>query len=57
MKYATFGIIKSGTSTLEAALFGLPMVIVYKTGFITYSIGKNLVKVKMSIYIIPLSKN
>jgi lipid-A-disaccharide synthase len=46
MKYATFGIIKSGTSTLEAALFGLPMVIVYKTGFITYSIGKNLVKVK-----------
>jgi lipid-A-disaccharide synthase len=46
MKYAKFGIIKSGTSTLEAALFGLPMVIVYKTGFITYSIGKNLVKVK-----------
>jgi len=46
MRYAKFGIIKSGTSTLEAALFGIPMVIVYKTGFITYSIGKNLVKVK-----------
>ncbi len=46
MKYSKFGIIKSGTSTLESALFTLPMVIVYKTGFITYSIGKNLVKVK-----------
>ena len=46
MKYAKLGIIKSGTSTLESALFELPMVIVYKTGFITYSIGKNLVKVK-----------
>ena len=46
MKYAKLGIIKSGTSTLESALFELPMVIVYRTGFITYSIGKNLVKVK-----------
>ena len=46
MKYSKIGIIKSGTSTLECALFTLPMVIVYKTGFITYSIGKNLVKVK-----------
>ena len=46
MKYSKIGIIKSGTSTLESALFTLPMIIVYKTGFITYSIGKNLVKVK-----------
>lgn len=46
MKYAKFGIIKSGTSTLEAALFGLPMVIVYKTSLLTYVIGKNLVNVK-----------
>ncbi len=46
MKYSKLGIIKSGTSTLESALFKLPMVIVYKTGFITYLIGKNLVKVK-----------
>jgi lipid-A-disaccharide synthase len=43
MKYAKFGIIKSGTSTLEAALLGLPMVIVYKTNWITYLIGKVLV--------------
>lgn len=46
MKYSKFGIIKSGTSTLEAALFGLPMVIVYKTSLLTYFIGKNLVNVK-----------
>jgi lipid-A-disaccharide synthase len=46
MKYSKFGIIKSGTSTLEAGLFGLPMVIVYKTSLLTYYIGKNLVNLK-----------
>ncbi|MFO7446738.1 MAG: lipid-A-disaccharide synthase [Ignavibacteriaceae bacterium] len=46
MNFAKIGIIKSGTSTLEAALFGLPMVIVYKTTLITYLIGRNLVKLK-----------
>ncbi len=45
MKYAKLGIIKSGTSTLEAGIFGLPMVIVYKTSLLTYLIGKTLVKV------------
>ena len=44
MKYSSFGIIKSGTSTLEAGYFSLPMVIVYKTSPITYLIGKQLVK-------------
>ncbi len=46
MKHAKFGIIKSGTSTLEAGIFGLPMVIIYKTNFLTYFIGRQLVKVK-----------
>lgn len=46
LKYAKFGIIKSGTSTLEAALMALPMVIVYKTNPLTYFIGRNLVKIK-----------
>lgn len=46
LKYSKFGIIKSGTSTLEAGLFGLPMVVVYKTSSITYLIGKSLVKLK-----------
>ncbi len=44
-KYSKFGIIKSGTSTLEAALFGLPMIVVYVTSKLTYLIGKNLVKI------------
>ncbi len=45
LKYAKIGIIKSGTSTLEAGLFRLPMVIVYKTSYLTYLIGRSLVKV------------
>lgn len=44
MKYSKLGIIKSGTSTLEAGIFELPMVIVYKTSRLTYLIGKNLVR-------------
>ena len=44
MKYSHFGIIKSGTSTLEAGFFALPMIVVYKTNPLTYLIGKQLVK-------------
>jgi len=44
MKYSRFGIIKSGTSTLEAGFFALPMIVVYKTNPLTYMIGKQLVK-------------
>ena len=44
MKYSKLGIIKSGTSTLEAGIFELPMIIVYKTSRLTYLIGKNLVR-------------
>jgi lipid-A-disaccharide synthase len=44
MKYSHFGIIKSGTSTLEAGYFALPMIVVYKTSTLTYLIGKQLVK-------------
>ena len=43
MKYSRFGIIKSGTSTLEAGYFALPMIVVYKTSMLTYLIGKQLV--------------
>ncbi len=44
MKYSRFGIIKSGTSTLEAGYFSLPMLVVYKTSSLTYLIGKQLIK-------------
>lgn len=46
MLYAKAGIIKSGTSTLESALLGLPQVVCYKTGAVSYAIGKQLVKLK-----------
>jgi lipid-A-disaccharide synthase len=46
MRHSKFGIIKSGTSTLEAGILALPMIIIYKTSLITYLIVKSLVKVK-----------
>lgn len=33
----------SGTATLECGIIGRPMVIIYKTGFLTYQIAKRLV--------------
>ena len=45
LKHSKFGIVKSGTSTLEAGLMELPMVIIYKTSMLTYKIGKSLVKI------------
>ncbi len=44
MKKSKVGIIKTGTSNLEAALLGLPFVMFYKTSKISYTIGKFLVK-------------
>ncbi len=45
LKNAKFGIIKSGTSTLEAAIIGIPFVVIYSTSKITYELGKRLVKI------------
>ena len=39
-------IITSGTATLQAAIKGVPMVIIYKVSPVTYLLGKILVKVK-----------
>ncbi|MFH1687721.1 MAG: lipid-A-disaccharide synthase [bacterium] len=36
----------SGTATLETALIGRPMVVVYKTGWITYQIARRLIDLK-----------
>lgn len=46
LSYATAGIIKSGTSTLESALLNLPQVICYKGGNLSFKIAKKLVDVK-----------
>jgi lipid-A-disaccharide synthase len=34
----------SGTATLETGIIGRPMVVIYKTGYLTYQIAKRLIK-------------
>jgi lipid-A-disaccharide synthase len=46
LKSAKFGLIKSGTATLEAALLNLPQIVCYKTSFISYIIARLVAKVK-----------
>lgn len=46
LKHSHFGIIKSGTSTLEAGLFELPFIVVYSTNYFTYGLGRILVQIK-----------
>ena len=41
-----FAMTASGTATLENAILGIPMVIVYRTSRLTFEIAKRLVKVK-----------
>ena len=38
-------LVTSGTATLQAALIGTPMVVVYRTSPVTYQIAKRLVKI------------
>ena len=45
MQRATAGLVCSGTATLEAAFFGLPYALVYKTAWLTFEIGRRLVDV------------
>jgi lipid-A-disaccharide synthase len=46
MANADIAVVTSGTATLETAFFGTPMVVVYKTSWPTYWIGRMLVRVK-----------
>jgi lipid-A-disaccharide synthase len=39
-------IASTGTVTMECAFFGVPVVTLYKTSWVTYEIGKRIVKVK-----------
>ena len=45
MSIADVGIASSGTVTLEAAILKLPTVVIYKLAFLTYLLGKLLVKI------------
>lgn len=46
MQYAEAGVIKSGTSTLESALFNLPEVVCYRGGSLSFLIAKQLVNIQ-----------
>ncbi|MEK6565965.1 MAG: lipid-A-disaccharide synthase, partial [Bacteroidota bacterium] len=46
MDHSEFAFVTSGTATLETACFGTPMFVVYKTSWLTYLIGRLLVRVR-----------
>ncbi len=46
MRNADFAMVTSGTATLETGLFGTPMLVVYKTSWLTYILGRLLIQVK-----------
>jgi lipid-A-disaccharide synthase len=49
--------VTSGTATLETALFKVPQVVCYKTNWLTYIIGKSLIKIEyLSLVNILLNK-
>ncbi|MEP6926916.1 MAG: lipid-A-disaccharide synthase [Ginsengibacter sp.] len=43
---AKAALVTSGTATLETALFGVPEIVCYKAGAVSYEIAKRLVKLK-----------
>jgi lipid-A-disaccharide synthase len=45
MQRATAGMVASGTATMEAAYFRLPFVLIYKVAWLTWVVGKQLVRV------------
>ena len=45
MQRATLAITASGTATMECAFYGCPMIVVYKVNWLTYLIGRMIVKV------------
>ncbi len=46
LKIATAALVKSGTSTLETALFGVPQVVCYKGSAVSFAIAKRVVSIK-----------
>ena len=46
MANADVALVTSGTATLETAYYGTPMVVVYRTSWLTYVLGRLLVRVK-----------
>jgi lipid-A-disaccharide synthase len=47
MKFAHCAMVTSGTATLETGCFATPMVVVYKTSWITYWLARLVVRIRM----------
>jgi len=45
LSHATAAVVTSGTATLETTLFNVPQVVVYSTSWLSYQIGKRLIRV------------
>ncbi|HJO03953.1 MAG TPA: lipid-A-disaccharide synthase [Acidobacteriota bacterium] len=45
VRHARAAVVCSGTATLEVALLGTPEVVVYRTSWLTYNLGKLLVRI------------
>lgn len=46
LQMSNAALVTSGTATLETALFGVPLAVCYKGSWLSYQIGKRVVKVK-----------
>ena len=46
LQHSTSALVVSGTATLETALFKVPQVVCYKTGWLFYNLAKMVVKIK-----------
>lgn len=44
MSHSTLAVVASGTATLETALCGTPLIVVYKTSWLTYLIGRYIIR-------------
>jgi lipid-A-disaccharide synthase len=57
LSVAEAALVTSGTATLETALFRVPQVVCYRTGGLTYWVGRRLIKVKyLSLVNLMLNK-
>jgi lipid-A-disaccharide synthase len=45
LSHATAAVVTSGTATLETALFNVPQLVVYHTSWLSYQIGRRLIRV------------
>jgi lipid-A-disaccharide synthase len=46
MRWAEFALVTSGTATLETGWFGTPMFVLYKTSWLTYLLGRLLIRIR-----------